>query len=363
MRLLMDRFTWKPEPLHIFGMDDVALAIVGSSLLGAGANLFGASQQASAAEEAALAQNQLASQGQAAIADATTRGLEATQPYRDIGLAAYTRLSQLLGVPLPTGTADPLAAQRARLEDAYRTALAQETALGDSIRNGTFPLLSGPYASERRQQLFEAQAQPLRAATQRAKAALDTFNARNPPGTAPTVPAANLSGSPAFQFTPIYDYQRAIGLRNLLRSQSARGLIGSGAGLEQEMVLDQALQAEDVNRQLSALLQASNIGAQAGSGQSQILGASGGQLANLLTQNAIFQGAGITNAAAARAGAAAGIANQVNSAAGLYLQNQQFNMLADLIRSPSQNSLNVQNVPTGGRLTTGVSAFASPYLN
>jgi hypothetical protein len=91
-------------------MPDPISAIVGSSVLGAGASLFGASNAADAQREAAAqsaaAQREAADKSIAAQREMFDIGRADLQPYREGGVTAQNRLTTLLGIGGDTTAAD-----------------------------------------------------------------------------------------------------------------------------------------------------------------------------------------------------------------------------------------------------------------
>jgi len=83
-------------------MPDPISAIVGSSVLGAGASLFGASSAADAQREAAAqsaaAQREAADKSIAAQKEMYQQGRTDLQPYREGGVTAQNQLMQMLGI-------------------------------------------------------------------------------------------------------------------------------------------------------------------------------------------------------------------------------------------------------------------------
>ena len=88
-------------------MPEPVSAIIGSSVIGAGAGLLGssraASTQARAARDAADAQVQAAREAAAAQREMFERQVELQAPFRQGGMTAQNRLMTLLGLAAPTG--------------------------------------------------------------------------------------------------------------------------------------------------------------------------------------------------------------------------------------------------------------------
>lgn len=335
----------------------IAAAIAASAAIGAGTSLYASSQAAGAAEDAALAGTSASAQGQQATLQAQRLGLEATQPFRDIGVSAGNRLSNLLGLtPTGIGALSP----SKRLQQA-------EAKLADFDLNlATYiPLFGGPLASERRGAMITANRLPLLQDVTDARMAytqatgqpapggpLDLGFQATPASAFPAEPAGVQPERPAeapFQLSPIYNFQKLLLDRNLGRSQAARGLFMSGPGLEQSWFGDQSLSSEDINRQLTSLQNIFNVGANAGMGQANLASTTGRSLSDLISAGGLASAAGSIGQANALSGGATGVSNAITGGVGLGLQQQQSNSLLELLRSfsPGFNTGNITTASSG----------------
>lgn len=118
--------------------------------------------------------------------------------------------------------------------------------------------------------------------------------------------------------SPLYQWQKDKGTEALNRQLAARGLYGSGAGLQSLSDFYRALGAEETDKQYNRFLNAVNIGRGAQTEQSNNAMTTGQSLGNLYANTGRLVGQ-------SRQGLYENIGNQVNSGLGTYLtwkQNQ-----------------------------------------
>lgn len=87
--------------------------------------------------------------------------------------------------------------------------------------------------------------------------------------------------SDIYKQSSLYDFESELGTRALNRQLSARGMYGSGAGLESLALFDKSLVAEAGNRFFDRLFESTKIGANAAGGMAQNTTTTGNNLADI----------------------------------------------------------------------------------
>lgn len=128
-----------------------------------------------------------------------------------------------------------------------------------------------------------------------------------------------------FKGSSLYDWQSEMGTRGINRQLKARGLYGSGAGLETLAMFEKGLVAEEGAKWWDKLFNTTALGSNAAARMATGTTQTGNTLANLATQSGIAQGGAVANQYNALAGGVQGVAG----AAGQYAQYQMYKPYLD----------------------------------
>ena len=114
-----------------------------------------------------------------------------------------------------------------------------------------------------------------------------------------------------YKGSSLYQYQSELGTRALDRQLSARGMSGSGAGLESLALFDKSLVAEEGNRYFDKLFNTTTLGANAAAQQASNTTATGNTVAGVQAQAGVGIGQAYQNQYNAYAGGVQGVAGAV----------------------------------------------------
>ena len=155
---------------------------------------------------------------------------------------------------------------------------------------------------------------------------------------------ANISDS--YKASSLYNFQSELGTRALDRQLSARGMSGSGAGLESLALFDKSLVAEEGNRYFDKLFNTTTLGANAAAQQASNTTSTGNTLAQIGTQAGIAQGGAIAN----QYNAYGSIGQGIQGAATNYANYSLYNPLiqSQIARNNAQAGTTPQNNFTRG---------------
>jgi len=293
-------------------MSFVAVAIGGSALIGAGASIYSSSQMAGAAKEGSAAQVDALNQAQKTTIAGGMEAQAYLDPFRQTGLNAGTSLQSALYSP--EQRQQQIAAQRIQLQGEVD----RLTALRPKWES--YPILTGPKASERRFSQFTQESQIAVQKIAEAKAKLATFEKQ-----VAAQPAAGQG--PSIQASPWYQFQADLLGRDLDRFNAARGLTGSGFEAEQRRTGLLQLGAQETENQFNRLAHLYDVGANAANAGAGAVTGTSQSLANLQVGAGQAQAAGIQGVAGANANLVSGIANSVTGAVGAGLNYLQFKNL------------------------------------
>lgn len=278
-------------------MSFVATAIAASSIVGAGASIYGANKQANAAGDAAGAANAQNKQNRADLA-----------PWRNTGVAANSKLAEMLGISPTTGPD----------WNAY-------------LKNNPDVAASATYGSNPAQHYEDYGRKEGRALTQ-----LNAGTARPADfgSLLKTFSPGDLTQDPGYQFG------LTEGEKGLNRSAAARGMYFSPATSKELSTFNQDYAGTKFNDAFSRDQATKSqlygfLSGTSGAGES-----AAGQTANLGAQNAATVGNLTTSGAAATAAGGVGVANAATSGVGSYLNYSNQSRLLDLLnssRAPTTN--------------------------
>ena len=128
--------------------------------------------------------------------------------------------------------------------------------------------------------------------------------------------------SDTYKASSLYDFQSELGTRALDRQLSARGMSGSGAGLESLALFDKSLVAEEGNRYFDKLFSATQIGANAAAQTAQNTTQTGNTVGQIQSNAGTGIGQAYQNQYNAYGAGAQGVANSVRGGIGDYMSMQ-----------------------------------------
>ena len=126
------------------------------------------------------------------------------------------------------------------------------------------------------------------------------------------------------QASPMFQFQTEIGTRNINRQLAARGLFGSGSGLETLAMFNKGLAADEGERIMSRLFNMTSMGANTAVGQATMTNQTGQAIGNMQAQSGIAQGNAISAQYNAYGQAFQGAANNIAGGLGNYAQYQMY---------------------------------------
>lgn len=166
--------------------------------------------------------------------------------------------------------------------------------------------------------------------TDQAKGELRSFRERG--DTAGGMLADLLSGkldpNAVLKASSLFKFQEEEGSKAINRELKARGLYGSGAGLESLRKFENQLVGEEGQRQYDRLFQLSEQGRMAGAQIAGLDSAAGGQIANIELQGGMARGGAIAQGDNAFA---QGISGAVNAVAGGGMQYMNYKMIEPIL--------------------------------
>jgi hypothetical protein len=309
-------------------MSWVAVAIGGSALIGAGGSIMGGLTQSGAAKDAAATQADAYRQGITTTQQAGRDALAYLDPYRQFGLNAGNTIEAMLYSP------DQRIAQ---MEQGRLAAQAEVDRLKSLVPDwDRYPVFTGKNASERRAQAFMEERNTALTKVAEAEAKLKSFDQQAALFQKQT--QAGTFEPRKIEESPWYAFQAELLGRNMDRFFAARGLTGSGFEAEERRRGLLELGAGETERQYSRMAGLFGTGANAALAGAGVLTGTAQNVAGMQVGQGNAIANGLLRVGEANAGMAAGISNQLNSAAGLYLQNQQWNAFRDTLANRNNPS-------------------------
>lgn len=288
-------------------MSFVAVA-VGTAAVGIGASVYGGMQQADAAKAGSEAQvNALRSSNNISAAGVRD-ALAYLDPYRQYGLNAGASLQAALYSP----------EQRGQQVQSQRIGLQGEVDRLKAAMPAWVPHDKNDYKF--RYPAYEQEAALATAKLKDAQSKLDTFEKQ-----AAAMPQAG--SGPKIQESPWYQFQADLLNRSMDRRESALGLSGSGAALEERRQGLIALGATETENQFNRLSHIYDVGANASAAGASAITGNASVQANNAVQVGNAQAQGLAGVASANANMANGVANSITGAVGSGLNYQMFNNL------------------------------------
>lgn len=131
--------------------------------------------------------------------------------------------------------------------------------------------------------------------------------------------------------SPLFEFQSELGTRNINRDLAARGLFGSGAGLETLQRFNTQLVGEEGERIMSRLFGVTQLGANSAGQSAQLTSQTGNNIANMELQAGFGIGQAQNQQQQAIGGAISGGFNALGSGLGNFAQFKMFQPLLNNI--------------------------------
>lgn len=140
-----------------------------------------------------------------------------------------------------------------------------------------------------------------------------------------------------FKSSSLYKFESEMGTRAMDRNLKARGLYGSGAGLESLALFDKSLVAEEGDRYFGKLFGTTQLGEAAAAGQASNTTATGNQVAAIQAQSGVNQGQAYQNQYNAYGQAGGGAFDAVQGGLNNYVGYSLYNPLIQRLSNPNSN--------------------------
>jgi hypothetical protein len=302
-------------------MSFVAIAIGGSAAIGAGASIYGASQQSSAAKKAANVQQDALNRGMTIQQTAGQQALSYLDPFRQYGLNAGNTLQGLLYSPAQLQAQ----AESARLQLQSEIDLLTKKNLSfEEWRNQYGAQYTGGKGYKRSRTAYSQYSTDIQNQLSAAQSKLETINKQAELQQRQGAQTQDIEASPWYQF------QAQLLGRDMDRYFAARGLTGSGFESEQRQRSLIELGAGETERQFNRLKGLYDVGANAASVGAGSITGTAQSIANSQAAAGQAQAQGYLGVAGANANAASGVANAVTGAVGAGLNYAQFQNLINM---------------------------------
>ena len=263
-------------------MSWVAVAIGGIGTI-AGTQLYGASQAAGAVEEGANIAADAAGRGQQLQQQMFLQSMRTLQPFVNLGLGA--------GSTLANQVVSPQERQR-QYESQFVELEGQIQRLSRPLGFNDVPQVFGEKGSERWAAAVNAANASRTSELSEVQSKLDTLKKQ----AQLDLTQSTAREAEGIQASPLYEFQRELGERNIKRQLSATGRLDTGFGAETLSNFYRALGAEETERQTGRLMNLTTIGANAAAQQASNTVNAGNTQAGLLQQAGQFQGTGVSQA-------------------------------------------------------------------
>jgi len=147
------------------------------------------------------------------------------------------------------------------------------------------------------------------------------------------------------QASPLFQFQSELGMRNINRELSARGLFNSGAGLETLQRFNNQLVGEEADRMFSRLFNVTSMGQNAAARMATGTTATGNAVADIQARSGVAQGNAIANQYNAIGSAYGGGFNALSGGFRQYAEQQLYQPMIDKLSfSPGAPSAEVGNL-------------------
>ena len=264
-------------------MSWVAVAVVGAGAAVAGTQYAGASLAAGATREGAQIAGDASNRGASLQMEMFQQAQRALQPFVNIGTAAGSSLQNMVVSPQ----------ERTRQLDLQRADLQAEVSrLSQPILDSDIAPPGGKNSSERWAQMVYQARGDRDVQLREAQNKLSSFNKR----AEMEIGQLDARQKEGIQATPLYEFQKDIGERNIKRYLSSVGRLDTGAGMETLSNFYRALGAEETERQSGRLMNLTTIGANAAAGQSTNAMNTGTVQSGLIANAGQLYGQGISQA-------------------------------------------------------------------
>lgn len=145
-----------------------------------------------------------------------------------------------------------------------------------------------------------------------------------------------------FKSSSLYNFESEMGTRAMDRSLKARGLYGSGAGLESLALFDKSLVAEEGDRYFNKLFGTTQLGEAAAAGQASNTTATGNQVGAIQAQSGVNQGQAIQNQYSQYGQAGGGGLDAVGAGLNNFVQYSMFKPFFDQYRTKPEPQLDAR---------------------
>ncbi len=327
-------------------MDPFSLLMAGGGLLNMGTSIWSSLVAGQSQQEAAGYMQDAAMQAQQSLVGSRDQALSLLAPFMQNGVNAGNALALMIN------STDMLQFQR----DAERAKLVSDMKkYGTPTDLASFPILTGPKASERRQTLYQ-QAELERQNTVNGLAAdLEAFDAQTKL-MQDAARKASETGGANLQASSLYKFQADIGTEQINKQLAARGQFNSGTGLRTLEQFIRGLGAEETQRQTDRLFSLYTTGAQAGGAGANLLSGFAGPIAGTYNQLGQAQAQAALGSASATQGILQGVNNAVTGTAGGLMS---YNLFKEYFKD--RNSSGVSTDGIASRPSGAVTSYQHGY--
>lgn len=319
-------------------MDPFSLLMAGGGLLNMGTSIWSSLIGGQSQQEAAGYMQDAAMGAQRSLVGSRDQALSLLAPFMQNGVNAGNALALMINSP------DMLQFQR----DAQRAQLVAEMKkYGTPTDLASFPILTGPKASERRQTLYQQAELERQNKVNGLAADLEAFDAQTKLMQDASRKAQETGGA-NLQASSLYKFQADIGTEQINKQLAARGQFNSGTGLRTLEQFIRGLGAEETQRQTDRLFSLYNTGANAGNAAANLLSGFAGPIAGTYNQLGQAQAQAALGSAQATQGILQGVNNAVTGTAGGLMN---YNMFQNFFKQRNAGTAPAQEsfaTPKGG---------------
>ncbi len=313
-------------------MDPFSLLMAGGGLLNMGTSIWSSLVAGGAQEEAAGYMQDAAMGAQRSLVGSRDQALSLLAPFMQNGVNAGNALALMINSP------DMLQFQR----DAERAKLVSEMKkYGTPTDLASFPILTGPKASERRQTLYQQAELERQNKVNGLAADLEAFDAQTRIMQEASRKAQETGGA-NLQASSLYKFQADIGTEQINKQLAARGQFNSGTGLRTLEQFIRGLGAEETQRQTDRLFSLYATGANAGNAAANLISGFAGPIAGTYNQMGQAQAQAALGSAQATQGILQGVNNAVTGTAGGLMN---YNLFKEFFKNKNTSGGGTGNTP------------------
>lgn len=327
-------------------MDPFNLLMAGGGLMNVGTSIWSSLVAGNAQQEAAGYMQDAAMGAQRSLVGSRDQALSLLAPFMQNGVNAGNALALMINSP------DMLQFQR----DAQRAQLVAEMKkYGTPTDLASFPILTGPKASERRQTLYQQAELERQNKVNGLAADLEAFDAQTKLMQEASRKAQETGGA-NLQASSLYKFQADIGTEQINKQLAARGQFNSGTGLRTLEQFIRGLGAEETQRQTDRLFSLYNTGANAGNAAANLLSGFAVPIAGTFNQIGQAQAQAALGSAQATQGILQGVNNAVTGTAGGLMN---YNLFKEYFKD--RNSSGVSTDGIASRPSGAVTSYQRGY--